>query len=163
MPSYIHLTPPNTCGLITFEGGFSYVKGQPSTKIWPPAGYTSFEQFETPEQAAIRARELDPAYNVNRILGSLNLTVINKSEQSVFASVGDTVTLECESSCSDPEAEIAYQWLKNEEYIPEETSSALNFAEIEEGDFASYTCKCSASNSKGQTGQLAVPFTIQQR
>lgn len=136
-----------------------YLDSVAPAKIWPPVGHGAFEQFLTPDDAAKRAKEIDPDYNVNLIYGALTLTPVNvsPSEESTYA--GQTVTLECEHACEG--AEISYQWLNpGNLVIPGATQSHLTLSNLTERMDGVYTCSVSASNAKGQTGSATGSFKV---
>jgi hypothetical protein len=155
----LHFTLPNTCGLISCPGALFYVEGSPESKIYPPQSYTSFEQFVTKDEAAARAKELDPSYDVNNIYGPLVLTPVNVSTSPVSAYEGANVTLHCEYSCGDNE--VVYEWLNPGGLpIPGATGPELTIGNITPIYDGTYTCNVSASNAKGQTGSASGSFKV---
>jgi hypothetical protein len=151
------ITPPNTCGLVVRPAGLVYVSTVGATTFAPDD--STFEEFLTADDAAARAKELDPSYDVNNIYGPLALTPVNVSPYEESRYAGDSVTLHCEYACEG--AEVAYEW-KNpgELVIPGATSSHLTLNNLTEKMDGVYTCNVSASNAKGQTGSTADAFTV---
>lgn len=146
----LHLTPPNTCALILVGSTIYYVETSPETNIGAPEGYTSFEQFLTPDDALVRAKEIDPAYNANAILGPLLLDPENVSPAAVSVNEGDTVTLNGDYSCEG--ATITYQWYIGPTPLEGATSSSLTLQNVTSKNATNYTCSAQAVNAKGQTG-----------
>lgn len=151
------VTSPNTCGLIIYEGNAVYTGVVGGVSFAPDD--STFEEFLTADDAAARAKELDPAYDVNDIYGPLNLEPVNISNSNQSAYVGDSLTLNCEYSCGD--CTVAYEWLNPGGLpIPGATGSSLTLSNLTENLDGTYTCNASASNAKGQTGSSGGSFKV---
>jgi hypothetical protein len=151
------ISSPNTCGLVVRSAGLVYV-GTVGAITFAPDDST-FEQFLTADDAAARAKELDPSFDVNLIYGPLTLTPVNVSDGNQSAYVGDSITLNCEYSCGD--CVVSYEWLNPGGLaIPGATSSSLTLSNLTEKLDGTYTCNASASNEKGQTGSASGSFTV---
>lgn len=149
--------PPNTCGLVILPNGLVYV-GVVGADTGAP-DYTTFEEFLTQDAAAERAKEIDPSYDVNIILGPLTLIPVNISPPEEPAYVGDTLVLNCEYACGD--CEVVYEWLNPGGLpIPGATSSSLTLSNLTEKLDGVYTCNATASNEKGQTGSASGSFKV---
>ena len=157
---YFQITSPNTCAILINSGGaVVYLDSVAPAKIWPPVGHGAFEQFVTPDEAAARAVEIDPGYDVNNIFGPLALTPVNVSPGGDSAYVGQSVTLNCEYSCEG--AEVTYEWLNpGNLVIPGATQSHLTLNNLTERMDGVYTCNVSAQNEKGQTGSATGSFKV---
>lgn len=155
------ITPPNTCALVFNGDTVTYVYA-PGKEVSPGAGVTGYELFETPDQALARAKEIDPDYNSNIILGDLTLLVQDYTPSPVEVVPGDTTTLECSFTCyNDPTATVSYQWLDpKSEAIPGATTSTLTLEKLSDESYGTYVCNVSASNAKGQTGSASGSFKV---
>ena len=151
------ITPPNACGLVILPDGLVYVSTVGATTFAPDTA--TFEEFLTADDAAARALELDPSYDVNNIYGPLVLTPVNVSNPTEAAYAGTDLTLHCEYECAD--ATVTYQW-KNPGglIIPSATTSAFTLSNLTEKLDGTYTCEVSASNAKGQTGSATGSFAV---
>ena len=151
------ITSPNTCGLVVRPAGLAYVSTVGATTFAPDD--STFEEFLTADDAAARAKELDPSYDVNNIYGALTLTPVEVSSPEQSAYEGATVTLHCEYACED--ASVSYEW-KNPGglVIPGATTSQLVIGNITPIYDGTYTCAVSASNAKGQTGSASGSFKV---
>lgn len=151
------VTSPNTCGLVILPTGIVYISTVGAITFAPDD--STFEEFLTADDAAARAKELDPSYDVNNIYGPLTLTAVNVSTSPVSAYEGATVTLHCEYSCGDNE--VVYEWLNpGGLLIPGATGSSLTIGNITPIYDGTYTCQVSASNEKGQTGSASGSFKV---
>ena len=149
--------PPNTCGLVILPTGIVYI-GTAGANTFAPDDST-FEEFLTADDAAARAVEIDPTYNVNMILGDLTLEPVNISDGNQNAYVGDSLVLNCEYSCGD--CVVSYEWLNPGGLpIPGATGSSLTLNNLTEKLDGVYTCNASASNEKGQTGSAGGSFKV---
>jgi hypothetical protein len=151
------ITPPNTCGLVVRPTGLVYVSTVGAITFAPDD--STFEEFLTADDAAARALELDPSYDVNNIYGPLVLTPVDISNPTEAAYAGTDLTLHCEYECAD--AEVSYQWLNpGGLVIPSATTSAFTLSNLTEKLDGTYTCVVSASNAKGQTGSATGSFAV---
>jgi hypothetical protein len=151
------VTSPNTCGLVILPGGLVYVGTVGAITFAPDTA--TFEEFLTAEDAAARAVEIDPGYDVNNIYGPLLLTPVNVSNPNEAAYSGTDLTLHCEYECAD--AGVSYQWLNpGGLVIPSATTSAFTLSNLTEKLDGTYTCAVSASNAKGQTGSATGSFAV---
>jgi hypothetical protein len=151
------VTPPNTCGLVILPTGLVFVNTVGAITFAPDAA--TFEEFLTADDAAARALELDPAYDVNNVYGPLVLTPVEISNPTEAAYAGTDLTLHCEYSCEG--AEVSYQWLNPGNLpIPSATTSSLTLGNLTEKLDGTYTCVVSASNAKGQTGSATGSFAV---
>ena len=151
------VTSPNTCGLVILPAGIAYVGTVGA--ITSTSDDSTFEEFLTQDDAAARAVEIDPSYNVNTIYGRLVLTPVNVSADEISAYEGATVTLHCEYACAD--ATVTYKWLNPGNLpIPGATTSELTIGNITPIYDGTYTCQVSASNAKGQTGSAGGSFKV---
>lgn len=164
----LQLTSPNTCAVIDL--GFApgpeltpvvYIPENTgyNAKIGVPDSYSSFQEFDNPQDALVAALAIDPSFDVNQIFGPLGLDPVNVSDPEVSAYAGDPLTLNCEYSCGD--CEVKYKWLNpGGLVIPGATSSTLTFSNLV-GELAGvYTCNASAQNEKGQTGIVSNRFKV---
>lgn len=119
------------------------------------AGFDTFEAFETPEEAAARAIEIDPSFDTSGILGPIELTAVNVTESPLQVADGADVTLNAEYSAPG-DATITYQWFYKEIELSGATSSSISLSNVTEQVAGLYSCKVSAVNSKNQSG-LAYP------
>jgi hypothetical protein len=157
--TYLQLTPPNTCALIYAGTKITYVATEYSAKIWPFDGYTDFEQFVLPEDAAVRALEIDPDFDTTCILGPLTLNPVNVSNPQEEAVSGYDLTLYSEYSC--PDSILTYQWIDaNGEDLPGETANSITFSNISRDEAGIYACNVTAVNVKGQRGNYQSAFTV---
>lgn len=151
------ITSPNTCALVVRDAGLAYV-GTPDSVTFAPDDST-FEEFLTADEAAARAVEIDPTYNVNNIYGALVLDPVNVSDNNQSAYTGTSLTLNCEYACGD--CEVVYQWLNPGGLpIPGATLPSLTLSNLTEKLDGTYTCNASAQNEKGQTGSASGSFKV---
>ena len=151
------ITPPNTCGLVIRPAGLVYVSTVGAITFAPDD--STFEEFLTQDAAAARAKELDPAYDVNNIYGPLALTPVNISNSNQSAYAGTSLTLNCEYACGD--CEVVYEWLNPGGLpIPGATTSSLTLSNLTEKLDGTYTCNATAQNEKGQTGSASGSFKV---
>ncbi len=151
------ITSPNTCGLVIRPSIIFYFNTVGSL-IGAPDDST-FEEFLTADDAAARAKEIDPGYDVNNIYGALPLTPVNVSDNNQSTYEGANVTLHCEYSCED--ASVSYQWTNpGGLVIPGATGPTLTIGNITPIYDGTYTCAVSASNEKGQTGSASGSFKV---
>ena len=151
------VTSPNTCGLVILPTGLVFVNVAGALTFAPDTA--TFEEFLTADDAAARAVELDPSYDLNNIYGPLALTPVNVSDSNEPAYTGTDLTLHCEYSCED--AEVSYQWLNpGGLVIPSATTSAFTLSNLTEKLDGTYTCAVSASNAKGQIGSATGSFAV---
>jgi len=153
------VTSPNTCGLVVLPTGLVYVGIVDAITAAPDDA--TFEEFLTQGDAATRATEIDPTYDMNNIYGPLYLTPVNISEPRVSADYGSSVTLNCEQECSDPAATITYQWFgPGNGLILGATSSSYTITDATATTNGTYTCHASASLPTGQTGSNIYEFEV---
>lgn len=154
------LTSPNICGLLTGGTELGYISptAGPNAKILT-SSYTGFEEFETVEEAATRAVEIDPTFNTNEILGPLVLEADNVTSSPISAFAGSDLEIDCAYTCTDPTATVTYAWSGPTGSLGITTSSLLldNLTENYSGE---YTCVVSASNASNQTGTETVNFDL---
>jgi hypothetical protein len=157
----LHISLPNTCALVIKGTNIAYVECTPEQNIFPPDGYTSFEQFVDPGDALARAREIDPEYSANTVLGSLVVTPTEVSNPKPAPSEGETVTLEFVCESSDSEAVLSYSWWAPDgKVIAGESEPTLVLSDVTPAMDGRYTCVVSASNAKGQTGSATGSFAV---
>jgi hypothetical protein len=151
------VSPPNTCGLVILPANLVFINAIGAITGAPDDA--TFEEFLTVDEAAARAVEIDPSYNLNNIYGPLVLTPVNVSDSAQAVYVGDNLVVNCEYECAD--ATVTYQWLNPGNLpIPNATTSSLSFTNLTERLDGTYTCQVSASNAKGQTGSAGGSFTL---
>jgi hypothetical protein len=136
-----------------------YVSGGPSADIYPGAGYTGFEEFVTPAEAAARAVEINPAYDTSLILGSLTLDPVNVSDPLETAYIGANLTLDCEYECTDPSATVTYSWSGPTGDLGVGGSSLI-LDNVSEAYSGIYMCTVIATNSLNQSGASGNQFLI---
>ncbi len=152
-----YITPPNTCCLTYNDNSIIYTQNF-SGPIEVVEGGT-FEQFLTPDDAAARAKEIDPNYDVNTILGPLAPTVTSTSDLNPTVSKNDDIAFICEIECDG--LPITYTWYDSEgQVIPGATTDTYTILEATETDAGQYSCTGTAENAKGQTGINGVLFTL---
>jgi hypothetical protein len=152
-----YITPPNTCCLVFNEHGITYTQNFDGP-IEVVDGST-FEEFLTPDDALVRAKELDPDYPANSILGPLTVTVVDSSDSTPTVSKGDDVTLFCQVECGD--LPITYTWYDPEgQIISGATTDTYTILQAKETDAGIYNCGGTAENAKGQTGVDGATFKL---
>lgn len=157
----LHISLPNTCALVIKGTNIAYVECTPEQNIFPPDGYTSFEQFVDPGDALARAREIDPEYSANTVLGPLVVTPTEVSNPELTPTEGETINLEFVCESSDPEATVSYKWWAPDgKAIAGETEPTLVLSDVTLAMDGRYTCQAEASNAIGQTGSSVMTFTV---
>lgn len=152
------VSPPNICGLVIVPGvQVAYISTVGAVSYSPEN--STFEEFLTLDDCAARAKEIDPNYNVNAILGYLTLDPVNVGPSEINAYAGDTVVLNCEYSCGD--CVVSYKWTNPGGLeIPGATGPDLTIGNITPIYDGTYTCVASAQNEKGQTGSASGSFKV---
>lgn len=151
------VSSPNTCGLVIDGANIVYIDTV-GTKIYAPDTAT-FAEYLTQDDAASAALSIDPSFDVNQILGPLDLNPVNVGDPKVSAYAGDSLTLNCEYSCGD--CDVVYEWLNPGGLpIPSATGSSLTLSNLTETLNGVYTCNASAQNEKGQTGIVSNRFKV---
>ena len=152
-----YITSPNTCCLTVAGQSITYTQNFNGPVEVVDSG--SFEEFLTPDDALARAREIDPSYPANVILGPLTATVTNSSDPNPTVSKNDDVTFLCEIECEG--LPITYSWTGADgALIPEANTDTLTLLSVSPEQEGTYTCIGSAENAKGQTGAAGVAFTL---
>jgi len=157
-----HTTPPNICCLLFDDEAnvaYFYTGDDHDLIITPGPNLTNFEQFVTQDEAAVRAVEINPNFDVSVIFGYLTLTPVNVSPFEVNVSAGSNLVLDAEYSCEG--AEITYQWYNpHEEEIPGATGSQLVIEGVTSRDAGIYACNADARNARGQSGCSRPKFNV---
>jgi hypothetical protein len=151
------ITAPNTCCLVHDSASVIYTQNYTGPIEVP--GTSTFEEFLTPDDALVRAKELDPNYDSNNILGPLDAQVISSSDLEPVVSKNDDIAFICEVECDG--LPITYTWTgPNGAVIPGATSDTYTILEATETDAGQYSCIGTAENAKGQTGVNGALFTL---
>jgi hypothetical protein len=149
---------PNTCGLAILPTGVSLIHIAGANTGAPDE--STFEEFLTLEDAVNRAREIDPSFTTNAVLGSPSLTPLNISNSFQRAHVGSNIVLNCEYSSK--ECEVTYQWVGlSGLVVPDATSSSLTLEDTTQDSTGTYTCRVNAFNSVGQVSSTSQSFTVE--
>lgn len=152
-----YITPPNTCCLVINLDSIVYTQNfdGPIEAV----DEASFEEFLTPDDALIRAKEIDPSYPADNILGYLTVTLVSTSDLAPVATAGDNVTMSIEVECAD--SVITYEWKGPDgAIIPDATSSSLTLTKVTSEQAGYYTGIANAENAKGQTGVNGAQFHL---
>jgi hypothetical protein len=152
-----YITPPDVCSLAYSENNIVYTQYYDGPIEVPDEA--TVEQFLTPDDALVRAKEIDPNYDANNILGALNAQVISSSDPNPVVFKNEDVTMSCQVECEG--LPITYTWTGPDgAVIPGATTDTYTILQAKETDAGRYTCTGSAENAKGQTGTAEVTFTL---
>lgn len=153
-----YITPPNTCCLVESPSG-SIIYTQNFSGPIEATDDATFEEFLTPEDALARAKEIDPNYDANNILGPLTVTLVSTSDLTPTVIAGNDITMSMEAEC--PEASVTYLW-KDPDYqiIPGATGSSLTLSKVTSQQAGTYTGIGYAQNAIGQSGTAVAQFNL---
>ena len=176
----------NTCGLLLDLAApvFKVQYVEPGVvKIYAP-DHKTFEQFATKEDAAVRARAVQPNFDLNEIFGTfsiepLNVTGFNiagrettgdiygtpvpdrdpyESTVDVATFEGTAITINSEYTYSS--GVLTYAWSKDGHPIPNATNSSLVFSNPVTEMSGIYTCHVIGTASNGSTGEAINRFNL---
>jgi hypothetical protein len=152
-----YILPPNTCSLTYGESSFTYTQNFDGPI--PASDDCVFEEFLTPNDALIRAKEIDPSFDPSIILGGLFVTFDSVSDPYPVSYEGTDVTFTAEATYDD--LTVSYAWFDpNNEAIPGETSSSYTLLNVNQNQAGEYTCIASAENEIGQRGKAPAFFSL---
>ena len=98
--------------------------------------YTTLDSAWTYVQANFSNISADAIFNTQ-----LSITDTNVSEYDIQPNIGDSVTINCEISVSDPNITLNYQWYKDEVEVPNATSSSISTTSLVQEHYGVYTCE----------------------